>query len=47
MTISERKDNYETVNTSVSQEQRRLHERMQHDKKIVTFMHQLDRKCNG
>ena len=33
--------------TSVSQERRRLHERMQHDKKIVKFMHQLERKCKA
>jgi len=32
--------------TSVSQERRRLHERMQRDKKIVALMRRLELKCN-
>jgi hypothetical protein len=32
--------------TSVSQERRRLHERMNRDKKIQSLMNRLESKCN-
>jgi hypothetical protein len=33
--------------TSVSQERRRLHERTQHDKKVLTLLRRIESKCNG